>query len=311
MKAARRRVALRGLDGHGVLRRHRGEGDAHDRVGAGGEDLQALLAVVHAPGGLGRVGQHELHAVAAPDPVALHLLHLLGPAEAVEGIQQLVGVLGDAHVPHRDLALLDQRAGAPAAPVDHLLVGEHGHVHRVPVHQPGLLVDDALLPQAQEEPLVPAVVGGIAGGELARPVERPAHRLALLAHVVDVLARPLRRRDPGGHGGVLRGQPERVPAHGHEDVVALHAHEVVERVVDGVVAHVPHVQLARGVREHRDAVVLGLGGRVGRLEGAGLRPFGLHGGLDRLRVVLRIHRQRGGRGARGQMEIIAAGSPNP
>ena len=40
---------------------------------------------------------------------------------------------GDAKFDARQLALLDKRAGSPAASVDDLLVGEHGLVDRVPV----------------------------------------------------------------------------------------------------------------------------------------------------------------------------------
>ncbi len=280
-----RRVALRGLGRKRVLGRHRREGDAHDRVGAGGEDLESAFAITHPPRGLGVVGQRELDAVGAADPVPLHLLHLLGPGEAVQGVHQLVGILRDPQVPHRDLALLDRRAGAPALAVDHLLVGEHGLVDRVPVHRAGLLVGDALLAHAQEEPLVPAVVVGRAGGQLARPVDGEAERLELPLHVGDVVPRPLRRRHPVGHGGVLGGQAEGVPAHRLQDVQALHALVVVERVVDRVVAHVPHVQLARRVREHAHVVVLGLGGGVGRHEGAGVGPLFLDLRLEGLGLV--------------------------
>jgi hypothetical protein len=54
--------------------------------------------------------------------------------ERAEAVEQLLGEVGDLQEPLVELAPLDQRAGAPAAAVDHLLVGEHGHVDRVPVH---------------------------------------------------------------------------------------------------------------------------------------------------------------------------------
>ncbi len=314
-----RRVGLRGFGRERVFGRHGGEGDAHDRVGAGGVDLEAkgshpvrtgTPAIGHAPRGLFGVGQRELDAEGAADPVALHLLHLLGPAQAVQRVDQLVGVLRDPQVPHGDLALLDRRARAPALAVDHLLVGEHGLVDRVPVHRARLLVGDALLAQAQEEPLVPAVVGGRAGGHLARPVDREPERLELALHVGDVLPGPLRGRHAVRHGGVLGGQAEGVPAHGLQDVEALHAQVVVERVVDRVVAHVPHVQLARRVGEHPHVEVLGLVARVRRDEGAGVGPGFLDGGLERLRVVQGVH--CGSRSAVGvvQCAIIAVGCAN-
>ena len=75
-------------------------------------------------------------------------------------VEQLVGVLRDLQVVAGDLALLDQRAGAPAAAVDHLLVGEHGLVDRIPVDDLGPPLGDAGLEHLQEQPLVPLVVAG-------------------------------------------------------------------------------------------------------------------------------------------------------
>ena len=236
-------------------------------------EIAALVADV--------VREREAHALALADPVRLHLLHAIRPAgHLVEIREELVGVVGDAQVVRRDLALLDRRAGAPAATVDHLLVREHRLIDRIPVDDAGLLVRDALLEHLQEEPLVPLVVRGIAGGELARPVDRPAHRLALLLHVGDVLVRPSGGRHAVLHRRVFGGQSEGVPAHRHQHVVAVHPQMPVHHVVDRVVAHVPHVQLARRVRQHRHAIefrpLAALGGAIG----VGGAPLGLNGGFD-------------------------------
>ncbi len=64
-----------------------------------------------------------------PIQFRLHQAHFLRPlVERLQGFQQLVGILGDAEEPLRQLALLHKRAGTPAASVDDLLVGEHGVV---------------------------------------------------------------------------------------------------------------------------------------------------------------------------------------
>jgi hypothetical protein len=72
----------------------------------------------------------------------------------------------------RELALLDLGARAPAASVDHLLVGEHRVVDRVPVHFRRFALDPARLPEIEEQLLLVAVIGRVAGRDLARPVER-------------------------------------------------------------------------------------------------------------------------------------------
>ena len=70
---------------------------------------------------------------------------------------------------------------------------------------------------------------------------------------------------------VLGRQPERVPADRMQHAHAAHRREPRDHVADGVVAHVAHVDVARGVREHLQHVLLGLRGVFGdRVETVGL-----------------------------------------
>ena len=266
--------------GHGDV------GGAHQGVRAGRVDLQLAF---HADAG-DVVVEHDVGTEALADPVALHGLDLLGPAfQLVQAAQQLFGVSGDLEVVHRDFALLDQRARAPATAVDDLLVGQHGLVDRVPVDGAVLAVDHALLEQAGEQPLLPAVVVRLAGGDFAGPVDGQAQRFQLGLHVVDVLVGPLGRRDLVLHGGVLGRHAEGVPAHGLQHVLALHALVAGDHVTDGVVAHVAHVQLAARVGEHRQAIE-GVLARLFTHDKGFLRvPLGLRGGFDITGRVLFVH----------------------
>jgi hypothetical protein len=281
------RVALGGLLGQGMLGGDGHVGDAEQGVGAGGEHLEDILAVLVAL----VQGKMDLDAEALADPVALHGLHPLGPAgQVVEFVQQLVGVGGDAEEVHGNVALLHQGAGAPAPAVDDLFVGQHGAVHRVPVHRGHLLVDQALLEQAREQPLFPAVVIRLAGGQFPAPVDGQAQALQLAAHVVDVGIGPAGRRHVVGDGGVFRGQAEGVPAHGLQHVEALHAVVARQHVADGVVAHVAHVQLARRVGEHGQAVVLGFAAVFAGAEDLFFFPVLLCFRFDDFRAVMGFHR---------------------
>ena len=129
--------------GERVIGRERHECGAEQRVGARRVDLDFALA-------LGRhlLVEREAHeqAIRAADPVRLHQAHLLRPLlQRLQRLEQLVRILGDLEEPLRQLALLDERARAPAASVDHLLVGEHGVIDRVPVDLGGFAVGEALL----------------------------------------------------------------------------------------------------------------------------------------------------------------------
>ena len=277
-----RGVVRRRLVGERMLGRDRHEGHAHHGVRPGGVDRQGIAAA----------GDAELHldALGTADPVALHGAHLLRPAvEHVQAGEQFLGVVGDLQEPLRDLASLHRRPGTPAPAVDDLLVGEHGLVDGVPVHHGGLLVDQALLEQAGEEPLLPAVVLRVAGRELALPVVTEAELLELAAHVVDVLPGPARRRHAVLDGGVLGRQAEGVPAHGLQDVAALHALVAGDHVTDGVVAHMPHVQPPAGIGKHGEAVVFFPPRVLADPEGTVRLPILPGLGLDLVRSVDAIH----------------------
>jgi len=60
---------------------------------------------------------------------------------SVERLQKIFRVVADLEKPLRQFALLDGRAGAPAASVDDLLVGKHRLVDGIPVDL-GLLALD-------------------------------------------------------------------------------------------------------------------------------------------------------------------------
>ena len=221
-------------------------------------------------------GEADQQAFRAPDPVALHEAHFVGPAiEPVERAQQFLGIVGDLEEPLRQFALLDDRAGPPAAPVHHLLVGEHGMVDRVPVHLGFLARDQSRPEEIQEQLLLMLVVSGIAGRDLARPVERQTHGFELRAHRVDVGIGPARRMRLVLHRSVFGGHAESVPAHRMQHVVAPRAPEPRHYVAHRVIADMAHVNAAGGVGKHFEHVIFRPRIEIARLEHRAIRPDGL------------------------------------
>ena len=236
-----------------MIRRDRHELGAEQRVMPRGEYLQLALA--------GRRGRRierkaDQHALGAPDPVALHQPHLVGPAvERIERVQQLLRIFGDLEHPLLHLALFDRRAGTPAAAVDHLLVRQHGHVDRVPVDLALLALGQSRAQEIQEHLLLVLVIRGIAGREFPAPVERQPDRLQLLLHRRDVVVGPRLGRDLALDRGVFRRQPERVPAHRVQHVIALGTHEARQHVAQRIVADMPDMDAPGRVGEHLEHVI--------------------------------------------------------
>ena len=93
------------------------------------------------------------------------------------------------------------------------------------------------------------------GRHLAPPVVGQPHGLELPAHDGDVVPGPLRRVRALGHGGVLGGHPEGVPAHRVQDIETARAFVAGDDVADGVDAHMAHMDAPRRVGEHLQDVV--------------------------------------------------------
>ena len=86
---------------------------------------------------------------------------------------------------------------------------------------------------------------------------------------------------------IFRGQAKGVPTHGMEHVIALHPHVARERVSDGVVAHMAHVQLTgwdrAAFRAHSTWACCWRRAPLRRARDR--RPAGLPASLDLCRVV--------------------------
>ena len=261
-------------------RRNRDEARPEDRVRPRREHFDFVDSVDC----LGEA-ESELQAAALADPILLHQANLVRPLiEGRQPLEQLVGELRDLEEPLRELAPFDRRAGAPALAVDHLLVGENGHVDRVPIDLAFLAVDEAGVEQVEEQRLFVAVIIGIAGRELAAPVEREAKLLQLLAHCRDIGPGPFAGMDLALHRGIFRRHSEGVPAHRVEHFHSLHPPVAREHVAHGVIAHVAHVDAPRWIGEHLEDIGLGLAAAAVGDEGPLLVPARLPAPIGRARV---------------------------
>ena len=170
-----------------------------------------------------------------------------------------------------------------------MLVGEHGLVNRVPIHRAELAVHDAFFEQFGKQQLLPAVIIGATGGDFALPIQSETQRFKLLFHIINVGIRPRGGGNVVVNRGVFGGHTKCVPAHRLQHVVALHFFETAAHIADGVVANVPHVQLAAGVGEHGEAVEFGFAGVFGYVKRALRCPFLLGGGLDERGLIVFLH----------------------
>ena len=134
-----------------------------------------------------------------------------------------------------------------------------------------------------------AVIFRVAGGEFAGPVQRQSHPLHFNFHGRDVAAGPFARMHVALAGRVFRGQAERIPPHRVHHVVAARPLVARHHIAQRVVAHMAHVDLAAGIREHFQHVVFraAISRHVLRQEaGAGV-PFRLPTRLGGTEIIAR------------------------
>ena len=266
----------------GVFGREDHVGGAEQGVAPGGVHGQLI-----AGGG----AEVDLGAVAAADPVLLLGDHPVDEVQAVQPVDQLVGVVGDLQHP---LALdpVDHLAAAPLADaVDHLFVGQDALAAGAPVDVHLFFIGQAVLVQLEEDPLGPLVVFRVGGVDLPVPVEGEAQALELRAEAVHILFGHDGRVDVVLHGVVLGGQAESIPAHGVQHVVPALAAAAGHHVQGGVAAGVAHVQPGgRRIGELHQGIELGFGmvdlGVEGLFVLPDLLPLGLHGLVIILHLVI-------------------------
>ena len=274
----------RRMGGQGVFRGHHAEGHTHDRIGAGGVDPQFAILPLQ------RIREGKAHAMALADPIGLHGTNLFGPAiERVEFCQKFLGIGGNAHEPLGDFLPDHGGVATPAAALDDLLVGQDRMVVGAPIDGRGLLVNQVLFQELQEEPLLPAIIFRRAGRQLALPVIAKAQLLELTLHVSDVFVGPVRRMNALAHGGVFGRKPKSIPAHGLKHVFSQHPLVTRHDIPDGVVSDMAHVQSATRIGEHRQAIVFLPRGVLDRPEDAFVLPKLLGFGFDNGGLVVLFH----------------------
>ncbi len=171
--------------------------------------------------------------------------------------------------------------------VDHLLIRQYSLTVVAPVDRGFFAIGESLLVEVEEPPLCPAVVVGVAGGDLARPVVAKAETFNLTGEVGDVCVGGLVGVDACLDRVVLRGQTEGIPAHGVEDLLAVHARLATDDVGRGVALGVSDVETCTtGIRKHIQHVVFFFFGILLCFKEFFLSPVFLPLGFDLLVLVL-------------------------
>ena len=178
--------------------------------------------------------------------------------QTVQRILQRACHIADLEKPLRQLAALYLSARAPAFAVDDLLIGQHRHINRVPVHLRILAVHQISCQHIYEQGLLLAVIFRIACGKLAAPVNRKAQGFHLRAHVGDVVIGPGFGVAADGHGRVFGRHAKGIPTHRMQNVMPCRHFVAGDHVPHRVVAHMAHMDATRRIGEHLEHIVFGL-----------------------------------------------------
>ena len=285
-KGGNRGVARLQRLGQRVIRADRGKGCAQQGIGAGRIDVEPFETHGRA---------HQIKAKLQParlaDPVGLHQPHLFRPVlQPVQRRQQFPGIIADLEEPLRQLAPFDQRIRPPAPPVDHLFIGQHRHIDRVPVDHRRLAVHQPRFHHVDEHRLLLAIIFRVAGRDFPAPVQRKAKGFQLPLHVGDVLMGPDRRVHPPFNRGILGRQAKGIPTHRMQHGIALRRLGPRHHIAHRIVAHMAHMDAPRRIGEHFQHVILGPRRIAPGHKDPGLIPGLLPLRFDHCGFVTRHHR---------------------
>ena len=203
--------------------------------------------------------QVELQALATANPVLLHDFYALRPAlQLVQILQQNIGIISNFQEPLGQILLHHIGVTAPAFALDNLLIGKHCAAGIAPVYISLLLVGEAALVEQLEKPLSPAVIIRAASGNRPVPIIGQAHLTLLALHVVHVGISPVRRLYTVLDSRILCRHAKSIKAHRMNDIETFHGLVASQHIADGIVAHMPHVQIAGRIREHFQRIILWL-----------------------------------------------------
>src|SRR6266404_2127087 len=193
---------------------------------------------------------------ASSNPIALHRQNAFGPAtfELTHVVQQLVGVLCDSYEPLSDLFLFNGRSAAPAYATGRLFIGQHRLFLWTPINGRQLFIDQSLFIHLQEKPLIPFVVVGTVSEDFASPVVTDSQPFQLSPHVSDIFFSPIPGIYTAFYGSLFGRLAEAVPTNRVQHVKPSQSLIPGQRVANGVVSYVAHVQKAGWVWQHFKAI---------------------------------------------------------
>ena len=261
-------------------------GRAKQRIRARGKDVEK--GVFLREQGAIAVAQLETNAGALtpPDPVALHFLDIFRPIELVESGQQPFRIGRDTEHPLPHGPADDLMSTALTLTVDDFFVGQDRAQGRTPVDRHLCHIGQTALVQFEENPLRPAIVVGITGRNLPVPIVGKAQGLDLTPKGRDIAGRCFPRVRTRLNRILFRGQSERVPAHGMQDIQSPHALVTGQDIGCGIAFRVSDVQSGgTRIREHvQDVVFLLLTVDLGA-KSLVFKPVTLPFRLDDIRLI--------------------------
>ncbi len=234
---------------HRVFRRKAQKSCTEKGIRPCGKDLYDLIGIGHR--------KTDDCAVTLSYPVFLHGRNTLRPPGKFSAIfKDLLSIVGDfqkpaVHFPDGHLIL----GVTPAAAIFHLLICKDALAFFTPVDVGPFFIGKSLFIHLKEYQLFPPVIARIARSQFTIPVITETHGLKLRLHGLYVIIGPLGRMRVIFNGGIFSGQSKCVPSHGMKHVFAAHPFVSRDHISYGVVAHMTHVDLARGIRKHLKQVV--------------------------------------------------------
>ncbi len=262
-----------------VLRCQNHVGGAEKSVGSGGKNMNCLIK--------SRKRKSHLRPFGTADPVDLLGLDLLQKIHLLQIVNQPVGIGSNFQHPLFNIPLFHFPAAAFTAPFHNFFVGQTDFAREAPVNGHFGLIGQTLLKKLNKDPLGPAVIIRVRGGEYTLPIKGKAQGFQLADEAFNILFGNDPGVDTGFNGIILGGQAETVETHGKKDVVPLHPFFPGQNIQSGVGTGMAHVEtVPRRIGKFHQAVEFLLFREVHCPEGTMVLPVFLPLGFNRFGFVI-------------------------
>ena len=190
------------------------------------------------------------------NPVALHDLYAFRPTgHMIQISKQTICIICNFQEPLRQIFFNNRILTAPALPFFHLFICKNRMTMVTPVYFCFLFIRKPPLIKNLKKILRMFIIIFTASQDFSFPIIRKPELFLLTRHILNIRICPFSRSNSMLDSGIFRRHAESIISHRMNNIKPLHGFKAGYHVTNRVIPHMPHMKIARRIREHLKNIV--------------------------------------------------------